>query len=301
MKRITFYFLLVILTFAFLFLNLSVKNAKGSHVSANISSLDSERYAWNDVIGWIDFGSGEVEVTNTQLKGYTANSQVGPISLDCATGPSGSSCAIPYGVANTNGVLSGWAWNDEIGWISFSGSSAQSVYGVTIDMATGIFSGWAWNDVIGWISFNCDNSGIGNTCASSDYKVRINPSLIPPPPPPGTGGGFSSGVSLTSSVFDTQVVQGAAFNTIMWKGNLNGGSVGFQIASSNSSSGPWNFFGPSGTNNDYYQPLEGSQMKIKATGSNHHNNKRYIRYKIFLDVPAAPGPQIEDVIISYSP
>lgn len=286
--------------FLTIFLTLFLTGAAfASHVASNISSVNAERHAWNDLIGWLDFGNGEVEVANSQLRGYANALQAGLVALDCATSPNGNICggaAGNWSVLNDgSGNLSGWAWNDAIGWISFSGSN----YGVTINTSNGDFNGWAWNDVVGWISFNCNNSGT-NGCSGFSYKVKTN--FYPTTPPqPGTGGGFTNSVSLTSSIFDTQVSQGAALNTILWQGALNGGSVGFQLASSNNSNGPWNFVGSDGANNTYYQPLPGVQTKIKLTGQNNHNNKRYVRYKVFLDAPASPGPKIDDVIINYSP
>ncbi len=58
--------------------------------------------------------------------------------------------------------LSGFAWSDNIGWISFSSTSDGSVsaYSVKIDTATGAISGSAWSENIGWISF--DRSATNN-------------------------------------------------------------------------------------------------------------------------------------------
>lgn len=68
--------------------------------------------------------------------------------------------------------LRGWAWDDNLGWISFycppgvgatnegiacSNPSYTGGYGVTVDPVTGNFSGYAWGDNAGWISF--DNPG----------------------------------------------------------------------------------------------------------------------------------------------
>lgn len=270
-----------------------IHKAEASHTSSNISTTD--RFAWNDVIGWIDFGREEVEVTADKLKGYASSQAIGIIALDCATAPvpncGGSAGA--WGVVNDrNGNLSGWAWNENIGWISFSGAN----YGVTIDILNGDFGGWAWNDIIGWISFNCANI----SCASSNYKVKTNFYPIPPPlpPDPGDGGGFGEAVSLTSSIFDTQVRQGAAINTIMWQGEFGGGAVGFQFASSNSINGPWNFVGPDVTANSYYEPLPGLQQRI----GDHHNNQRYLKYRVFLDsLKGSPGPEIKDIAVGFSP
>lgn len=54
-------------------------------------------------------------------------------------------------------TLSGYAWSDTIGWLSFncidSGSCATSNYGVTVSQTTGDLSGYAWSDNVGWFSF----------------------------------------------------------------------------------------------------------------------------------------------------
>ena len=64
-------------------------------------------------------------------------------------------------------TLSGWAWSDNIGWISFSGP----LYNVAVNSGTGEFSGYAWSDNIGWISFNAtDVSG----CPSGSCAPNLN-------------------------------------------------------------------------------------------------------------------------------
>ena len=56
---------------------------------------------------------------------------------------------------------SGWAWSENIGWISFNSvSDGSSIdYGVSIDQATGKLSGYAWSENIGWISFERSQTG----------------------------------------------------------------------------------------------------------------------------------------------
>lgn len=282
-------FLVIALLLSTFYLLLSRASA-----ATNINSVD--RWAWNDAIGWIDFYTANtVTVTNTKIEGY-ASSQVGYISFDCATGPAGSNCAVPYNVVNDDiGNLSGWAWNDNIGWISFdcqnTGSCASTNYKVTI--SAGEFNGWAWNDAIGWISFNCGNDhdpvtpGIQPYCDNIDYKVKTT--WGPPTP---------VDASLTSSIFDTRITQGAAINTIMWQGALNDGEVKFQIASSNNSLGPWDFIGADGSGTTFYQSA-GPDVSIKINLA-HHNNKRYVRYKVFLKTNTF-SPQVDDIIINWSP
>ncbi len=59
--------------------------------------------------------------------------------------------------AGTGDNVSGYAWSENIGWISFNctnqNSCSQVDYGVSID-GNGNFSGYAWSENIGWIRFD---------------------------------------------------------------------------------------------------------------------------------------------------
>jgi len=57
--------------------------------------------------------------------------------------------------AGSSQNVSGFAWSENIGWISFNSSSDDSGvdYGANIDPTTGAFSGYAWSENIGWIDF----------------------------------------------------------------------------------------------------------------------------------------------------
>ncbi len=56
--------------------------------------------------------------------------------------------------------IRGWAWSDNIGWISLSCENGADInnidYGIDVD-GEGVLSGWAWSDNIGWISFNTED------------------------------------------------------------------------------------------------------------------------------------------------
>jgi len=58
--------------------------------------------------------------------------------------------------AGVDDNVSGWAWSENIGWISFNSTTGGGAtdYGVDIDSSSGVFSGYAWSENIGWISFN---------------------------------------------------------------------------------------------------------------------------------------------------
>ncbi len=85
--------------------------------------------------------------------------------------------------AGSSDNVSGWAWSENIGWISFNSTNTGVAvdYGVHIDPSTGLFSGYAWagggemngnpTATIGWISFNSsDLAG----CPSSPCEARLD-------------------------------------------------------------------------------------------------------------------------------
>jgi len=278
-----------------------------AHAATNISSSTNQHWAWNDDIGWIDFyTTNNIAVSSVQLSGY-ATSSAGYLALDCATSPAGNLCGTsPYQIVNNgSGNLSGWAWNDRVGWISFfwgdatASSTATSTYtstcnsyglycGVYID-PSGNFRGYAWNDIIGWISFNCTDPGV---CATSQYEVATSWTA-------GSAIGY-----LDSTTLDTGVASGSELNSILWRGSLNGlspGNVAFQLAGSNSSSGPWTFIGPDGTTNTSYNGSPA--IPIPITNYMAYSIYRYFRYRMILTSNTAQtiSPQVTDVSIDWSP
>jgi len=324
-----------------------------AYAVTNIDQFD--KWAWNDAVGWIDFYAtqntqNEVIVKGGKIAGSgVIQSNSDYLSMDCETSPSlipnqnictsanGGNGSIDYWAANdANGNLSGWAWSDSIGWVSFCGNTtggstyngsawvcpASPTYQVIIrDNATGNrdFSGYAWNDSVGWISFNC-NQIDGNTCASVNYKVETywGSSSVP------ASGDLASSTFDTCPTNSTSCANGAAYNYILWKGDLNGlsNSVKFQLATSscanggatqaecsdsptsywgvNRSSGDGAFVGADGFSSSYYGPAN-SGITMPITGIN-HDNKRYYRYKIFLvkDASASLSPVVRDVVVNWS-
>jgi hypothetical protein len=276
-----------------LFLCFSILPAHAS----NISATTTDHWAWSDVLGWIDFYVGNTGATTTaqKLQGY-ASSSAGDISLDCATTRNGDICGqSSYSVTNDGaGNLSGWAWNDTYGWISFdcnnTGGCGEAPYRVLIDSAsfTGDFSNYAWNDAIGWISFNCSNH---NGCGTSNYKVVTSWVAT------------STYGTLDSSTFDTSVEGGAQINSVLWQGALpspvNNASVGFQFAVSDSSSGPWDYAGYDGTPNTWYVTGPGAS---KAVDLVFHYNARYFRYRVKLtsNQSQTQSPRVDAINVNWS-
>ena len=89
--------------------------------------------------------------------------------------------------AGSSDNVYGWAWSDNIGWVSFNCENDYNAnstigpdhideledkctghdYGVNIDSLTGDLSGYAWSDNIGWISFNIGDTDCpeGSNCS----------------------------------------------------------------------------------------------------------------------------------------
>jgi hypothetical protein len=290
----------------------------GSVRAGHVTNIDpTDHWAWDDVNGWWDFYTTDtVVVTNKKLAGY-ASSNIGEMALDCSTTSLGNICATSnFGICNgpgphsggtcpngdANGVLTGYAWNDVIGWISFNcdqsthppgaNDCASSSYNVSID-GNGDFQGFAWNDVVGWINFN-----------SGTYKVKT---------------AWTSGAAeafLESSVIDTENPNGVILQSIIWQGSYPAGTtVKFQVAGSTSEFGPWTFVGPAGSTTDYYgskcpqvgtgnigpnQPICINEDLFSTTGM--FPASRYLRYKMRLQSNAAQDqtPRVDDVILNWA-
>jgi hypothetical protein len=82
--------------------------------------------------------------------------------------------------AGSSDTLSGWAWSENIGWISFNctnqGSCGASNYGVSFDSNTGVMSGYAWSENVGWLSFNRSDTGAppGAPYQSGSYIAKYD-------------------------------------------------------------------------------------------------------------------------------
>jgi len=110
----------------------------------------------------------------------------------------------------------------------------------------------------------------------------------------------STSGNLESLIYDTQLANGAIFNSIIWQGQLNDGVVRFQLACSNSKTDPWTYYGPT-SQSDYYQPAgPNTSVQITRTGAGACQNKRYLRYKVFLEPYNGNSPIVNQITINYS-
>jgi len=268
MRRLNYFIFLILgITFVFIF-----GGASNAFAATNVSSTPAAHWAWNDLIGWINFYStGNVWVSSTGTIG-DASSSAGIISLDCVTH---STC----------------------------GSGSSTYYSVLNDGA-GHLSGWAWNDDIGWISFNCNQpSPYSNTCGTSNYEVQTSWVST-------STSGYLDSQTFDTGVVGGAQLNSALWHGIMPTGaSSTGVAVGFQFAVSNTSSGPWNFTGPDGVANStssYWNAnTPSSSVPLNSPGSeyNFYTNFRYFRYRItiFSNMAQSMTPRVDDVVINWSP
>lgn len=272
-----------------------------AYAATNIDTQNvGDKWGWNDVVGWINMKDANTVMVNaTGVSGY-ASSFVGDIMFDCAITPAGNTCATAnFQTTNDGwGNLSGWAWNDALGWISMSGTTADGkTYQVFVapsgDGINSYFHGWAWNDVVGWINFNCNDfenlpggAGLGVCAATNNYKTQTNAYAA-----------ASSG-TLTSSIFDIGTATGIV-NSIMWKGSQPGNTkVQFEISTAATAAALAN---PTYTLlPDARQGVAVPVARNAATGLE-VENRRYIRYRVSLISDGGLGPRIDDILINWSP
>lgn len=134
---------------------------------------------------------------------------------------------------------------------------------------------------------NCSNIYAGTT--GNNQEFFIVSTLV-------TNCDYASSGYVESSTLDTGSTH-VAYNWIKWAGSapLNT-SIRFQLATSENIAGPWSYVGPDGTASSYYTNGAGELINY-----NTHLNKRYVRYKLFLqNNNSLQPPTLEDVIISYS-
>lgn len=115
-----------------------------SFASTTNGTIDiSDKYAWGENTGWINFAptEGGLTITDTAITGHAWSRDVGWINF--------SATSSGQGVINTcEGILSGSAWSQTLGWIDMTG--------VTID-ASGVFQGMTQSasTTPGRINFSC--------------------------------------------------------------------------------------------------------------------------------------------------
>ncbi|MFH1462748.1 MAG: PKD domain-containing protein [bacterium] len=82
--------------------------------------------------------------------------------------------------ADVGDNVSGFAWSENIGWISFNNTTGGGAvsYGVNVD-ETGLLSGFAWSENIGWISFDVpDLAGCPDAPVLCEARLDFGTGLV---------------------------------------------------------------------------------------------------------------------------
>jgi hypothetical protein len=116
---------------------------------------------------------------------------------------------------------------------------------------------------------------------------------------------YQASGTLVSDIIDTSITNGVAPNSVFFEGSMPvNTAVKFQFAAATSTSGSWNYvaWNPVTLSCDtasFYTPTgPGNQVEVKAAC---HNQKRYIRYKLYLSTTdTSVTPRVDRVILNYA-
>ncbi|GEM_PF-1538508 len=144
-----------------------------------------------------------------------------------------------FTISTTGGNVSGFAWSDIVGWLSFScsndvpSSCGAVTYGVDIDPTSGLFSGYAWSENVGWISF-ATSTLVG--CPFGTCEARVPGGFTNEPPFPKTVTGWGRVLSLqnepnggwiklsttTAPLYGVELLANGKFSGYAWEPDVVG-------------------------------------------------------------------------------
>lgn len=182
---------------------------------------------------------------------------------------------------------SGAALEGALAHLRKGGSEPQDYYGATGG------SVWSQSDWTGGGGQESWSTSTPNRYFQDDGNIDVN--SVP------TGvrlekisGRYVATGFLESSIFDTGS-QLSNFTTIAWlpTSQPSGTDLEFHLASAESLDGPWDYIGPDGTADTFYT-VSGSNISAA------HDNRRYIRYKVFLStIDDKETPILTSIQINY--
>jgi len=141
--------------------------------------------------------------------------------------------------------VGGFAWSENIGWVSFNNATVDGVsggggardYGVSIDEPTGLISGYAWSENLGWISFN---QGDLAGCPSGVCEARVDTELsggkylisgwaraLSAKNEPGNNGGWDGWIKLKGPTYGWYIDETGNFHNYAF-GSTNSGDPATQ-------------------------------------------------------------------------
>lgn len=128
-------------------------------------------------------------------------------------------------ISDTATPITGYAWSDNVGWISFNcsntGTCGTSNYGISI-AADGTISGYAWSDNIGWVSANAaDVAGCPSAPCTPVISITTGAmtgwfrALA-------NGGGWDGWISLSGAGYGPTLSTSGAFSGYAWGSTVVG-------------------------------------------------------------------------------
>lgn len=119
----------------------------GVHIDAGAGTVSG--FAWNTSTDYIDFAGATYNSVNGQVSGTAQITGYGASGALILRGDCVPSCG-GYGVTVAgNGAVTGYAWNQIIGWVEFAPAFGGVFYDANQNPSV---YGWAWNNAVGWIS-----------------------------------------------------------------------------------------------------------------------------------------------------
>ena len=135
--------------------------ALSAEASAQSNIDPAHKFAWQENVGctnWRDAGDGAqgVEVLSDHIAGFIWCENIGFINVGRSGpyAPATSQTGSDFGVnVAPDGSLSGYAWGENVGWITFD-TSTLGANAARYDDSTGRFHGYAWGENIGWLNLD---------------------------------------------------------------------------------------------------------------------------------------------------
>ncbi len=128
----------------------------------------------------------------------------------------------PESFAGPEHNVSGWAWSENIGWISFnSTNTGGGNYGVSMDAQNGKFSGYAWSEHIGWIDFKPEGPYPGPPAKSAQLNKGPNKVEGWARALGGIGGGWDGWIKMSDASYGVKL-SGCAFDGWAWGSTVVG-------------------------------------------------------------------------------
>jgi hypothetical protein len=231
--------------------------------------------------------SGRLSSVDVQLATATAGTS-GPLVVEIRNTVSGAPGATVLASVTTSDVTSATNSWVPITFPTPANVTAGTAYAIVLRGATGgdyratranksAYANGAW--------YTSTNSGGSWAAQGQDLAFRTYVTPV----------NYAASGTLVSSLRDSNPAVGVstAWTTLSWTATTPAGtSVKFQVAGSNSASGPFNFVGPDGTANTYFT-TGGSSL-------GQFNGQRYLKYKAYLSTTAAGStPTLGDVTFCY--